>query len=91
MEGVGEKELVSPRPSSDEQAVESDELRRLREAIAALPERLREVLILCGIEGMSHDSCAALLGCSARAVEGRLYRARRELAAACGIAGAGNE
>lgn len=91
MDGIGEKELVSPRPAPDEQAVESEALRRLRAAIAGLPERLREVLILCGIEGMSHESCAELLGCSTRAVEGRLYRARRELAEAYGIARSGND
>ena len=28
---------------------------------------------------MSQEDCATLLGCSRRAVEGRLYRARMEL------------
>jgi DNA-directed RNA polymerase specialized sigma24 family protein len=33
---------------------------------------------------MSQEACANLLGCSVRAVEGRLYRARTELAALLG-------
>lgn len=77
-------ELSAPGPRPDENAAETEELAKLRQAIAALPERLREVIVLCGIEGLSHDECATLLGCSRRAVEGRLYRARQELAESCG-------
>ncbi|HUN12890.1 MAG TPA: sigma-70 family RNA polymerase sigma factor [Rhabdaerophilum sp.] len=64
----------------------SEALAKLRQAIASLPERLREVLVLCGVEGLSQEECAELLGCSRRAVEGRLYRARQELAALLGNA-----
>ena len=77
----GEHEpLVSPVPGPDEKISGREDLAKLRRAIAALPERLREVLVLCGLEEMSHEECAVLLGCSRRAVEGRLYRARLELA-----------
>jgi len=78
------EELSAPGPRPDENAAETEELAKLRQAIAALPERLREVIVLCGIEGLSQDECATLLGCSRRAVEGRLYRARQELAGSCG-------
>lgn len=71
--------LVSPVPRPDESAAESEDLSALRRAIASLPERLREVLVLCAIEGLSQEACATILGCSRRAVEGRLYRARLEL------------
>ena len=57
---------------------------RIDPLISALPERLREVIALCSIEGLSQEECAALRGCSRRAVEGRLYRARQELAEICG-------
>jgi RNA polymerase sigma factor (sigma-70 family) len=77
---VGEESLVCPAPGPDRRTADSEELGRLLEAVAALPERLREAVILCGIEGMPQEDVAALLGCSVRAVEGRLYRARRELA-----------
>jgi RNA polymerase sigma-70 factor (ECF subfamily) len=78
------EEPFAPGPRPDENAADSEELLKLREAIAALPERLREVIVLCGIEGLSQGECATLLGCSCRAVEGRLYRARQELAESCG-------
>jgi RNA polymerase sigma-70 factor (ECF subfamily) len=78
------EEPFAPGPRPDENAADSEELLKLREAIAALPERLREVIVLCGIEGLSQRECATLLGCSCRAVEGRLYRARQELAESCG-------
>ncbi len=78
--------LVSHAPQPDERVAGAEELEALRRAIASLPERLREVLVLCGLEGLSQEDCAALLGCSRRAVEGRLYRARTELADRLGIA-----
>lgn len=64
---------------------ENEQLDALRAGIAALPLRLREVIVLCGIEGLAQEECARILGCSRRAVEGRLYRARRELAERCGL------
>ncbi len=76
--------LVCPAPAPDEQAVEVEQSAALRRAITGLPDRLREVIVLCALEGMSQEACANLLGCSVRAVEGRLYRARTELAALLG-------
>ncbi len=76
--------LVCPVPAPDEQAVEGEQSAALRRAITGLPDRLREVTVLCALEGMSQEACANLLGCSVRAVEGRLYRARTELAALLG-------
>lgn len=86
LEARADETLVSPTLRPDQSAADSDDLARLRHAIAILPAPLREVVVLCGIEGMSHGDCAALLGCSARAVEGRLYRARLELAERIGAA-----
>jgi RNA polymerase sigma-70 factor (ECF subfamily) len=79
-------DLASPslpcsRPAPDEALAQAADLERLRRGIDALPEKLRSVLILSAQEGLSHDACAEILGCSPRAVEGRLYRARRSLAA----------
>ena len=49
-------------------------------AFAALPAALREVLLLRGVEQMSQAETAAVLGIGEKAVETRLYRARRRLA-----------
>lgn len=76
----GDEGWICPQRRPDERVVESEELERLRKIIADLPESLREVILLCCLEGMSQEECAAILRCSRRAVEGRLYRARLELA-----------
>ncbi|NLT69721.1 MAG: RNA polymerase sigma factor [Verrucomicrobiaceae bacterium] len=71
--------FVSPSHAPDETAVRSERWGQLEAGIASLPVPLREVLILCGIEGLSHEECSGILSCSRRAVEGRLYRARTQL------------
>lgn len=47
--------------------------------MAVLPEKLRAALMLTTMEGLSHEECALVLGCSVRGVEGRVYRARQML------------
>jgi len=51
----------------------------VRRAVAALPEDLRTPLILTVYEERSQAEVADILGCSAKAVEMRIYRARHEL------------
>ena len=48
----------------------------VRARIHALPHDLRTTLILFEYEDLSYDEIATILGCSAKAVETRLYRAR---------------
>lgn len=79
--GGGESPLACHRPAPDEALARSGDLEKLQRGIHLLPERLRAVLILCAQEGLSHEECAEVLHCSSRAVEGRLYRARKELVA----------
>jgi RNA polymerase sigma-70 factor (ECF subfamily) len=59
---------------------ERQALARLDRAIADLPANLKEPLLLTAIEGLSQEEAGALLGLSAKAVETRVYRARRRLA-----------
>jgi RNA polymerase sigma-70 factor (ECF subfamily) len=65
--------------SPDSAAEQAGELEKLKRGLACLPEAMREVLILRGLENLSQKEAAAILGCSGRAVEGRLYRARQLL------------
>ncbi len=51
----------------------------LDRALAALPARLRDPLVLCYLEGLTRDEAAAALGCSAAAVKGRVARGRERL------------
>lgn len=68
--------------SDPEAALASDHaVARIRHEVLALPDRLREPLVLCAIEGLSQDEAAALLGVSRKAIETRIYRARQKLSA----------
>jgi RNA polymerase sigma-70 factor (ECF subfamily) len=51
----------------------------LRAAIAALPGRYREVVVLCDLEGLTYEEAAAALGCAVGTVRSRLHRARQFL------------
>lgn len=64
--------------------VEAHKLIQLDAAIAALPARLKEALLLTQFEGLSHKEAGAQLGISNKAVETRLYRARLAIAEALG-------
>jgi RNA polymerase sigma-70 factor (ECF subfamily) len=53
----------------------------VQRAVAEIPEELRAPLILAEYERLSHAEIAAVLKCSAKAVESRIYRARQQLRA----------
>lgn len=66
-----------PLPDENIQAVErADEIRR---AVAGLPDELRVPLILAEYEERSQAEIGEILGCTAKAVETRIYRARQHL------------
>jgi RNA polymerase sigma-70 factor (ECF subfamily) len=49
---------------------------RLRQAVLALPEHYREVVVLCDLHEMSYVEAANALGCAIGTVRSRLHRAR---------------
>lgn len=55
-------------------------LARVGRAIPLLPVKLKEPLILCGVEGLSQAEAAVALGITEKAVETRIRRARAALA-----------
>ncbi|MHA6765823.1 RNA polymerase sigma factor [Sphingobium ummariense] len=65
--------------SPEESLASADAVSRINAAIAALPAKLKEVLLLRTIENMGQADTARLLGISEKAVETRLYRARTKL------------
>lgn len=73
--------IRDPGPDPETIAATRADLARLSAAITALPRPLREVLLLRTIEDLSQAETARTLGLSEKAVETRLYRARRTLAA----------
>lgn len=48
----------------------------VRKAVLALPERYREVVVLCDLQEMSYLEAAEVLGCAVGTVRSRLHRAR---------------
>jgi len=59
-----------------EAAENVEQTRAVRNAVMSLPNDLREAIVLFEYEDLSHEEIAAILGCSRKAVETRLYRAR---------------
>jgi RNA polymerase sigma-70 factor (ECF subfamily) len=49
---------------------------RLRQAVAKLPGKYRETVVLCDLEEMSYEEAAVALGCPIGTVRSRLHRAR---------------
>ena len=72
-------DLPSDAASPETETGDRAELRQVRSAIAALPTKLREVLVLRGVEGMTQAEAAQALDLTEKAVETRLYRARTQL------------
>lgn len=73
--------LADPAPPLDEAAADREELDRLWRAIADLPRNLKEPLVLRVIDELSQAEVAAVLRISEKAVETRVYRARKRLSA----------
>ena len=76
-----------PDPTADAEAslIARERLAQLDRALAALPAGLKEPLILTAFEGLSQQAAGELLGLTAKAVEIRIYRARRRLADTLGL------
>ena len=72
-------EPADPAAGPAERAQTGEHAAAVRAAVAALPHELREAVVLAEYEGKSQAEIGAVLGCSAKAVEMRLYRARERL------------
>lgn len=81
--GPGLKEnLPASSPAPDQSLQAQERADAVSRAVAALPEELRQPLILAVYEELSQAEIGTILGCSAKAVETRIYRARKHLRAA---------
>lgn len=66
-------------PETNSASALEESLTQLERAIASLPAGLKEPLLLTALEGLSHAEAGAMLGLSAKAIEVRVYRARKAL------------
>ncbi|MFN0129973.1 MAG: RNA polymerase sigma factor [Verrucomicrobiales bacterium] len=65
----------------DAAAANREELAAVESAISELPSDLREALLLYVYEDLGYGEIASILGCTPKAVETRIYRARQMLKA----------
>jgi len=52
---------------------------QLRDAILSLPRKYREIAVLCGLQELSYEEAATVVGCSLGTVRSRLHRAKQLL------------
>jgi RNA polymerase sigma-70 factor (ECF subfamily) len=89
------RNLLKHRRSEEQRWMPIDELRfgdevssdtaredifRLRRAIAALPDRYREVVVPCDLEEKTYEEAAEVIECAIGTIRSRLHRARALLA-----------
>ena len=59
-----------------EDLTRAETIESVRKAILNLPEKYREVVVLCELQGVSYAETAEILGCAIGTVRSRLHRAR---------------
>ena len=72
--GTHESFLTTGGPLEDLSRLET--VNSVRTAVLALPERYREVVVLCDLQEMSYVEAAEVLSCAVGTVRSRLHRAR---------------
>ncbi len=75
------QQVASEADLPDELLDRQETIAAVREAIEALPENLKRILILRDIENLSYEDIAVLENLRSGTVKSRLFRARRQLAA----------
>ena len=71
--------LPSDATTPQQAAEEAERNETVRRAVQLLPEEMREAIVLCEWEDMTVAEAAAVLNTTPKAVESRLYRARKLL------------
>ena len=67
-------------PQPDVQLASNELQESIAKALLRLPEDQRTALVLSVYHAQSHEQIAAILHCSTKSVEARIYRARKKLA-----------
>jgi RNA polymerase sigma-70 factor (ECF subfamily) len=78
--GTSLKDILHTNEATPDEQLQTEERAAVvRQAVAALPEELRQPLILAVYQGLSQAEIGSILQCSVKAVETRIYRARHQL------------
>lgn len=76
---VGALAVVEERPGVVETVSADEKVRLLAKAIATLPPRSREIVMLCKLQGLTHREAAARLGIAEKTVDEHLLRGLKRL------------
>jgi len=68
----------------DETALHEELQTRMQEVLGRLSDKLREVFVLCAVQGLSYEDAASVIGCPVKTVSSRLSRARDQFFRAFG-------
>lgn len=71
--------IVDGAAGPEKTLAQKEQSRRVKDALARLPERQRAAFVLCFYEDHTNAEAADILGVSVKAVESLLVRARRDL------------
>lgn len=78
-EGEDAPDLSSSGLPASDASIKREQAAAVRDGIQRLGPDFRSILLLFEFEELSYQQIAEILGCSAKAVESRLYRARQAL------------
>ncbi|HEY6291962.1 MAG TPA: RNA polymerase sigma factor [Terriglobia bacterium] len=76
---LGSSDEIDTKPRSDHQHARQERERIIQRAVMQLPFKMREVVVLKYVEGLSYDEMSRVLGCAPGTVASRLNRALVEL------------
>jgi RNA polymerase sigma-70 factor (ECF subfamily) len=85
LEDTEAMDVPDPAQAAEGDLMARERAQALDRAIAALPARLKESLLLTVFDGLSQREAGAILGVSAKTVETRVYRAKKILATRLGM------
>jgi RNA polymerase sigma-70 factor (ECF subfamily) len=71
-----EEEFPAPAGDLLGDLTQRENLDSLRDAVASLPPKYREVIVLCDLQELSYEAAAAAIGCAVGTIRSRLHRAR---------------
>ncbi len=73
---INEDQSSQPAAGPLDDLARTERIESVRRAVLALPERYREVVVLCDLEEMSYVEAAEILSCAVGTVRSRLHRGR---------------
>lgn len=74
-----DREISDQRSIPSHNAINDEISDKVKEAVLSLPNDLKEAILLFEYEDLSYDEIGKIVKCSPKAVETRLYRARKIL------------